>query len=174
MQIYVHRNGQQLGPFTEAEISAQLAAGTISRPDLVWWEGQPRWMPLGQSSLAVPLVSGAPPSGVPSVPSVAGVTIQTERTSGMAIAALVCGVGSFLCVVTCIPAIILGHLSLSEIKRTPGLRGRGMALAGLIIGYAYVALFGVVFIISFLLALGQTAQGVFSTINSQLQQAQGS
>jgi hypothetical protein len=174
MQIYVHRNGQQLGPFTEAEISAQLAAGTISRPDLVWWEGQPGWMPLGQSSLAAPLVPGAPPSGVPSVPSVAGVTIQTERTSGMAIAALVCGIGSFVCGLSVIPALIFGPMSLNEIKRTPGLRGRGMAMTGIFLGSIMLLLFVSIVAISVFLALGQTAHGVFSTIDSQLQQAQGS
>ena len=39
-----------------------------------------------------------------------------------------------------IPGIICGHLALSSIKEHPGLKGRGIALAGLIVGYAYIAL----------------------------------
>lgn len=44
-----------------------------------------------------------------------------------------------------IAAIVFGHMSLSQIKRT-GDAGRGLALTGLIIGYVYVA-FLVLFII---------------------------
>ena len=29
MQIYIHHNQQQIGPFTEAEVKAQLTAGAI-------------------------------------------------------------------------------------------------------------------------------------------------
>ena len=57
----------------------------------------------------------------------------TKSTNGFAIAALVCplvacGVGSIL-------GIVFGHLARRQIKRT-GEGGAGLALAGLIIGYA--------------------------------------
>lgn len=42
-------------------------------------------------------------------------------------------------------AVILGHISLSQIKRT-GERGRGFAIAGLVIGYVSFAL-AILFII---------------------------
>jgi peptidyl-prolyl cis-trans isomerase B (cyclophilin B) len=45
-------------------------------------------------------------------------------------------------------AIITGHIALSQIKRT-GEKGRGLALAGLIIGYAGIAI-GAAFIILWL------------------------
>lgn len=61
-------------------------------------------------------------------------------TNGLAIAALVCGVGGFVIGVSFIPAIICGHLARAQIRRT-GEQGGGMALAGLIIGYAGIALF---------------------------------
>lgn len=51
-----------------------------------------------------------------------------RRTNGMAIASLVC---AFLFAPL---AILFGHLSLSQIKRS-GEDGRGMAVAGLVIGY---------------------------------------
>jgi hypothetical protein len=161
MQIYVHRNNQQLGPFTEAEIKAQLAAGTISPQDHVWWQGQSGWVPLGQtqfgttgvpSSPAVPSVPGSPVlPGV--IPATGGVV---QPTSNLAIWSLVCGCVSVLCgIFASIPAIILGHMALSEIKKNPGVQGRGMAIAGTIMGYvftllivAYLSIFGVAMLVA--------------------------
>ncbi len=60
-------------------------------------------------------------------------------TDGQAVASLVLGiVALFLCfsIFAGIPAIILGHLSWSRIRRSMGrLKGEGMAMAGLIMGY---------------------------------------
>ena len=61
-------------------------------------------------------------------------------TNGLAIAALVCGVGGFVIGVSFIPAIICGHLARGQIRRT-GEQGGGLALAGLILGYVGGALF---------------------------------
>jgi hypothetical protein len=61
-------------------------------------------------------------------------------TNGLAIAALVCGVGGFVIGLSFIPAIICGHLARAQIRRT-GEQGEGMALAGLILGYVGTALF---------------------------------
>jgi len=48
-----------------------------------------------------------------------------------------------------IPAVILGHISKSSIARSMGrLKGEGMALAGLILGYASIALIPLVLIIA--------------------------
>ncbi|MEV4673282.1 MULTISPECIES: DUF4190 domain-containing protein [Actinomadura] len=56
-------------------------------------------------------------------------------TNGMATASLVCGlIGFFACGVTSVLAVIFGHVSLSQIKRT-GEGGHGMAVTGLILGY---------------------------------------
>jgi hypothetical protein len=61
-------------------------------------------------------------------------------TNGLAIAALVCGVGGFVVGLSFIPAIICGHLARRQIRQT-GEQGAGLALAGLILGYVGVALF---------------------------------
>jgi hypothetical protein len=62
-----------------------------------------------------------------------------QQTDGGAIASLVLGIASFvLClnIFTGIPAIIVGHISRSKISRSGGrLKGDGIALAGLILGY---------------------------------------
>jgi hypothetical protein len=58
--------------------------------------------------------------------------VQKQKTSGLAIASLVAGG-------TCIApaAIVCGHVALSQIKASAGhLTGRGVAIAGTILGYA--------------------------------------
>jgi len=66
------------------------------------------------------------PSGLP----------RQAETSGKAIGSLVCGL-LFFFPPSAILAVIMGHLSLSEIRRSAGrLGGRGVAIAGLVLGYA--------------------------------------
>ena len=57
---------------------------------------------------------------------------QPVRTSGLAIASLVF---SLVGPIGCIPAVICGHLALRKIQKEVAVQGRGLALAGLIIGY---------------------------------------
>src|ERR1700723_910856 len=61
-------------------------------------------------------------------------------TNGLAIASLVCGVGTFVIGLSFIPAIICGHIARRQIRRT-GEQGGGLALAGLILGYVGGTLF---------------------------------
>jgi len=64
---------------------------------------------------------------------------QPPKTDGGAIASMVLGIASFvlcLTIFTGIPAVILGHISKSKIKKSGGrLQGDGLALTGLILGY---------------------------------------
>ena len=64
---------------------------------------------------------------------------QPPKTDGGAITSMVLGIASFvLCLsfLAGIPAIILGHISRSKIKKSMGrLQGDGLALTGLILGY---------------------------------------
>ncbi len=62
------------------------------------------------------------------------------RTNPLAIASLVCGVGQFaLWPLITIPAIVLGHMARRQIRRT-GEAGSGIALAGLLLGWAGAAI----------------------------------
>jgi prepilin-type processing-associated H-X9-DG protein len=64
-----------------------------------------------------------------------------RETPGIAIASLVCGILSWVCVglLAAIPAVITGHMALGRIKRSAGaLAGRGLAIAGLILGYTSI------------------------------------
>ena len=88
-----------------------------------------------------------PPSGSSPVPP----PVAPSRTEPLAIVSLVLSILGCVCCgfLLCIPGIICGHLALSKIAREPGLQGRGMAMAGLILGYVgtffwliYVVFFG--------------------------------
>lgn len=66
------------------------------------------------------------------------------RGNGLAIAAMVLGLLSFVCLgpVMSVPAVVCGHMASGAIKRgemDPG--ARGFALTGLILGYINIALF---------------------------------
>ena len=70
----------------------------------------------------------------------AGVVNPVAKTNGLAIASLACGLGQFLFgPLATIPAIVFGHMARSQIKRT-GEQGAGLALAGLLLGWAAVIL----------------------------------
>jgi len=70
------------------------------------------------------------------------------ETSGKAIASLICGIVLFV-FPSAIAAIILGHLSLSDIRRAGGrLTGSGLATTGLVLGYMGVAVIPIVLIVA--------------------------
>ena len=74
--------------------------------------------------------------------------VGPQQTSGMAIGSLVCGLFPFF-LLTPIAAVVLGHLSLSQIKRSAGrLKGHGMAVAGLVLGYLAIASLPIILIIA--------------------------
>ncbi len=72
---------------------------------------------------------------------------STPQTSGKAIASLICGIINIFPLF--IVAIILGHLALSDIKKSAGrIGGRGVAIAGLVLGYLGVVFIPIILIIA--------------------------
>jgi hypothetical protein len=70
------------------------------------------------------------------------------ETSGKAIVSLVCGLLFFI-PLAFILAIIFGHIALSEIKKSAGrLKGDGLAIAGLVLGYLGIVFIPIVLIIA--------------------------
>jgi len=72
--------------------------------------------------------------------------MERQRTSGLAIASMVCGILSLVFFwvpvfgfLLGIIAIIFGAVSIRQIGREPNLGGRGMAIAGLVCGIVGVA-----------------------------------
>lgn len=159
-----------MGPFSLEEVNRQLAAGTLSLSDQAWYEGAAGWAPLstvpGVSSSG-PVGSTLPPnppqadattSSVPAVtaPTVGGpvtaVPVPSGQTEPLAVWSLVLslvGLLAFCCgPVLGVAGVICGHLALSKMRTRPELHGRGLAIAGLIIGY-FAALSWLVYVIFF-------------------------
>ena len=136
MQIHVAHRGEKIGPFSPEEVRTKLSTGQLQSSDLVWYEGAPDWLPILSVPELKPAIVEAP-------------TVPTYRlgipaaTSPLAIASMVLGIISLTMfpLLPGIPAVICGHLSLKEIRRSGGaVRGRGLAIAGLVTGYISVAI----------------------------------
>jgi hypothetical protein len=70
VNITIHRDGQNYGPYTLDQAKEHVTAGSLSQADLAWYEGCTSWIPLGEaiSNLGAPLpvVPPPPPSFSPS------------------------------------------------------------------------------------------------------------
>ncbi len=51
MEIFISRDGKELGPYTPREIRDRIASGQLQRGDMAWYEGAPDWMPLSEVRL---------------------------------------------------------------------------------------------------------------------------
>ena len=101
-------------------------------------------------------------------PPPAGPPMLGRQTSSLAVALLVCGLlgWTLLPAIASIAAIITGHMARAEIRRNPDtMDGDGLAVAGLVLGWAMVVLsaLGILLIIlffggllTFLAALGMS------------------
>jgi type IV pilus assembly protein PilA len=75
----------------------------------------------------------SPASATP-VPPPDPAPVVAEETSGKAVASLILGIINVFPL--CVVAIVLGHVALSQIGKSAGrLKGRGLAVAGLVMGY---------------------------------------
>jgi Domain of unknown function (DUF4190)/Domain of unknown function (DUF1707) len=91
------------------------------------------------------IVTDLPSAPAAVVPHVAMPPVA--RTNGLAIASLACGLAQFVFgPLATIPAIVFGHMARHQIKRT-GEQGAGLALAGLILGWATVILAALLLVI---------------------------
>lgn len=124
-----------------------------------WWQASDgNWYPPEQQ----PGYAPPPGFGGPS-PYGYGYQIQPVRaTNGWAIASLVvslvsCGFGSIL-------GVIFGHIAMSQIKRN-GDQGRGLAIAGLVIGYLGLVLL-VIFVVA-VIAVGDDTTTRFEPVGDQ-------
>src|SRR6267154_3878252 len=77
-------------------------------------------------------------------PGAAGDAYATApaQTSGKATGSLISGIAAYVIApfIGAIVAVVLGHMGLSEIKKSAGrLKGEGLAIAGLVLGYVQVA-----------------------------------
>jgi hypothetical protein len=80
-----------------------------------------------------------PRAGVPPLPARPYPPPLATRTNGMAIGALIAGI-LFFTWIGAVLAVVLGHVARGQIRRAGGWqRGDGLAVAGLVLGYAGIA-----------------------------------
>lgn len=134
---YFAEFGQQIGPVDDVEFSQLMLSQRVGPMTMIWRDGMPNWMTLTQ-------VRNAGVYGLPNSYTLGGgAYTMAPPTSGLAITSLVCGIlGLIACfIITAIPAVVCGHMAMSQIKNSNGMTsGKGMAIAGLIMGYLVVAI----------------------------------
>jgi hypothetical protein len=86
---------------------------------------------------------------------------QAQQTSPLAIVSMVCGLVALVLGPLAILAIVFGHIARGQISRT-GEGGRGMATAGLILGYV-VLVAGTALVVAFLASLPNFGRGFSSS-----------
>ena len=192
MDWYYGVDEQQLGPVSEQDLRAKITSGEIDPDALVWKEGMDDWLQVRQvpemlsaatgdigSSVARP-ASGPASSGGASASrylnNPASVTLgggstgnttygPTQKTSGLAIAALCLGIGGLmLCQILSFGGVICGHMALRQIKESNfEVGGKGMALAGLITGYlGIVLLIGIIIFYGVMLSIPEFREALLN------------
>ncbi len=81
-EIYIHRDGQQLGPYSPNDVANHIKIGDLKRDDLAWCEGCAEWMPLTQiPGLKLPSATPPPPPPPPPPQVAASNTPETNALS---------------------------------------------------------------------------------------------
>jgi hypothetical protein len=136
--LYLAKDGQQLGPFDEDTVRAGLREGRFSPVDLAWREGMTDWKSL---SILMPGFGPPPlpvrPGPVP-IGENAGIRMLLPvGRSGWAISAGYAGLFAFL-VVPAPLALILSLVAIWDIRRSrragKKVYGMGRAIFGLVTG----------------------------------------
>ena len=99
----------------------------------------------GSSPLGPPPGVSQPPGVSPSAAQWAATPAPytAASTNGLAVASLVLGC-LFCLLITGVLAVIFGNVALSQIQRSQGAqRGRGLAIAGIVLGWIGIALMAV-------------------------------
>lgn len=148
MQWYYSKDGTQHGPVELQDLQAKIRVGEVARDALVWRDGMADWTAANAMDELASAMREMAPGGSLYAPPAAAVPggypplASTRPTSGLAIASLVCGIiGLTSCMfIPGIPAIICGHMAMGRTHPVTGNQGgRGLAIAGLVMGYLCVA-----------------------------------
>lgn len=136
MNWFYFVDGLQKGPVNWAALVAMASLGQLKPTDLIWSEGQPDWRPAG----SYPNLVFSAPASDESIKWVLPV-----GRSGWAIAAGYLGLFSVVAIGAPF-ALLTGILALRDIKRRPGLGGKGRAIFGIVMGAICTLLYGWLFV----------------------------
>ncbi len=133
---FIGGDGKSYGPYTADQMRQFMVQNRLTAQSQVSGDGGP-WQPVG----SFPELMGGAGTPAQPYPQSAAAPVESS-TNPMAITGMICGILSLLtgccCGVFGLPFSILGVIfsiiGLSKLKKNPGQGGRGMAIAGLIIG----------------------------------------
>ena len=140
-------NDKNIGPISRREIDMLVDKGVITHDTFLWKIGWQNWKSARQiypekyitTPPSPPRLPNQPPPPFPNPDIDQSVCINPK--TGLAIASLVCGIVGSIFSITSIPAVICGHVALVQIKNNPvNYGGKGMAIAGLVLGYIAIVL----------------------------------
>jgi Domain of unknown function (DUF4190) len=122
------------------------------------WTGPPRSGPAFSPSAPSPYPGqgGAAPTGAPyggPIPQgynpYAPYGAPVKKNNGLAIASLVCSCVGFVLFLPAVLGVIFGFVARSQIRRSGGTQGGdGLAIAGIIVGIAWIALLVIVAVVN--------------------------
>jgi hypothetical protein len=129
MEIYISRSGERYGPFSLAEVQADLDAGNIQPTDLAWHEGVAGWAEVWQVDGITLPKRKVPPPPAPAARAAYYQSIPQKPSSGGEMAFLI-----ILTLLLPIVGIIIGIIRLSKPER----RSEGGLLLALAIGFIFL------------------------------------
>jgi hypothetical protein len=112
VDIYLTKDGKQLGPYTFDEARRQRDSGAIKDSDFAWHEGLAQWTPLAQIAGFNLSPTGLPPG--PPIPPPIGASQRGDPTGMRIVTAVVIFGISFIvlfCVVALVALMIGGAIS---------------------------------------------------------------
>ena len=154
MKIFLLQDTKQLGPYSADEIRSRITSGEVALSTLAWAEGMQDWVPV--SEILLDGAQSSPPLPI-STPIESPITraettyspkkkprIRKEpsyKKRDLAICGLAFGIIGAWFPPLAIPAVICGHKALAKLKKFPQrYGGKGMAMAGVILGWLGVAI----------------------------------
>jgi hypothetical protein len=129
MEIYISRSGERYGPFSLAEVQADVNAGNIQPTDLAWHEGAAGWAEVWQiDGIALPKRQ-VPPPPAPAARAAYYQSIPPKPSSRGEMALLI-----ILTILLPIVGIVIGIIRLSN----PEKRSEGGILLALAIAFIFI------------------------------------
>ena len=156
-------NGQAIGPVTFDQLREFAADGRVAPADLVWAEGTPDWVAASTVAGLLPPAHApahnTPPPVIPQTYAQAPVEYYGNRPNyvgqshnGMAIA------GFVLSLVLPLFGLIFSLIALNGMKTSGNQQGRGLSIAGIIIGVVDI-IAGIVIVVIFMGRAAHSANG---------------
>ena len=128
---------KEYGPVSVDDLRKWIAENRASAESKVRIEGTTEWVPL---SAVLDLAAATKSTSPPPLPT--GPLPAKGKASSLAVASLVLGIlGLFTCGATALVGLILGIIAMVKVSNSGGaLRGRGIALAGIIVSGVFLLL----------------------------------